>query len=72
LPPGVDPFGENGEFHSFVYDGPGFDAPLKFETDEKVLRESFYFCDLVPILKVLTVPEVEKFSVFPSPLVGED
>ena len=48
LPPGVDPCGENGEFHSFVFDGPTFDNPVRFETGEKVLRESFYFCDLVP------------------------
>jgi uncharacterized protein (TIGR00290 family) len=48
LPAGVDPCGENGEFHSFVFDGPIFDVPVKFKTAEKVLREGFYFCDLVP------------------------
>ena len=48
LPAGVDPCGENGEFHSFVYDGPLFDSPVKFRTADKVLREGFYFCDLVP------------------------
>ena len=30
LPPGVDLCGENGEFHTFVYDGPGFAAPVPF------------------------------------------
>jgi uncharacterized protein (TIGR00290 family) len=30
LPPGVDLCGENGEFHTFVYDGPGFTAPVPF------------------------------------------
>lgn len=30
LPPGIDPCGENGEFHSFVYDGPDFSAPVTF------------------------------------------
>ena len=49
LPPGVDLCGENGEFHSFVYGGPGFDAPVRFEMGEKVLRESFYFCDLMSV-----------------------
>jgi uncharacterized protein (TIGR00290 family) len=48
LPPGVDPCGENGEFHSFVFDGPLFDAPIKFKTADKVLRDGFYFCDLIP------------------------
>jgi uncharacterized protein (TIGR00290 family) len=49
LPPEADPCGENGEFHSFVYEGPVFDAPLRFETGEIVLRDGFYFCDLVPV-----------------------
>jgi uncharacterized protein (TIGR00290 family) len=48
LPPQVDPCGENGEFHTFVFDGPDFSAPLKFSLGETVLRESFWFCDLVP------------------------
>jgi uncharacterized protein (TIGR00290 family) len=48
LPPGADLCGENGEFHSFVFDGPLFDAPVKFKTGKKVLRESFHFCDLIP------------------------
>lgn len=48
LPPHVDPCGENGEFHSFVFDGPTFARPVKFSLGEIVLRESFWFCDLVP------------------------
>ncbi len=48
LPAQVDPCGENGEFHTFVFDGPGFSAPVKFSPGETVLRESFWFCDLVP------------------------
>src|SRR5262249_11412821 len=48
LPTGVDPCGENGEFHTFVYDGPNFKTPIKFSTGEKVQRGSFWFCDLVP------------------------
>jgi uncharacterized protein (TIGR00290 family) len=48
LPPDVDPCGENGEFHSFVYDGPIFKQPIAFTMGELVLRDSFYFGDLVP------------------------
>jgi uncharacterized protein (TIGR00290 family) len=48
LPAAADPCGENGEFHSFVYDGPGFSARVKFGIGEKVLRDNFYFCDLLP------------------------
>jgi uncharacterized protein (TIGR00290 family) len=49
LPSGVDPCGENGEFHSFVFDGPIFREKIKFDIGEIVLRENrFYFCDLVP------------------------
>jgi uncharacterized protein (TIGR00290 family) len=38
LPAGVDPCGENGEFHTFVYDGPIFKQPVAFELGEKVFR----------------------------------
>jgi len=38
LPPGVDPCGENGEYHSFVHDGPIFRRPIAFETGEIVYR----------------------------------
>lgn len=48
LPAGADPCGENGEFHSFVFDGPGFATPVEFTIGVKVLRDGFYFCDLVP------------------------
>jgi uncharacterized protein (TIGR00290 family) len=48
LPPGVDPCGENGEFHTFVFDGPGFRAPVCFRAGEKVVRDGFCFCDLLP------------------------
>jgi uncharacterized protein (TIGR00290 family) len=48
LPAQVDPCGENGEFHSFVFDGPGFSAPVKFSLGDTVLRESFWFRDLLP------------------------
>jgi uncharacterized protein (TIGR00290 family) len=48
LPAQVDPCGENGEFHSFVFDGPIFAAPVKFSLGEAVMRESFWFRDLLP------------------------
>lgn len=48
LPPHVDPCGENGEFHTFAFDGPIFRAPVEFTFGEKVCRDSFWFCDLVP------------------------
>jgi uncharacterized protein (TIGR00290 family) len=48
LPAGVDPCGENGEFHTFVWDGPGFRAPIPIERGEVVERDGFVFCDVVP------------------------
>jgi uncharacterized protein (TIGR00290 family) len=48
LPPGVDPCGENGEFHTFVFDGPVFKMPIAFHAGEKVVRDGFCFCDLLP------------------------
>ena len=49
LPQGADPCGENGEFHTFVFDGPNFRNPVQFSTGEVVCRDSFWFCDLVPV-----------------------
>jgi uncharacterized protein (TIGR00290 family) len=49
LPRSVDPCGENGEFHTFVYAGPIFDHPISIRLGETVLRENrFWFCDLLP------------------------
>jgi uncharacterized protein (TIGR00290 family) len=48
LPAGVDPCGENGEFHTFVFDGPGFRSPIAFERGDVRRESSFAFCDLVP------------------------
>ena len=47
LPAGVDPCGERGEFHTFVWDGPGFRAPLDIEVGERVERDGFVFCDVL-------------------------
>jgi len=49
LPADVDPCGENGEFHTFVYDGPIFRWSVGFKRGRMVLREErFCFCDLLP------------------------
>jgi uncharacterized protein (TIGR00290 family) len=48
LPHGVDPCGENGEFHTFVHAGPIFDRPVGCEVGEVSLRDGFAFCDLTP------------------------
>ena len=48
LPPGVDACGENGEFHTFVYDGPIFKNPIAFRIGDTVMRDGFCFCDLLP------------------------
>jgi len=50
LPEKVDPAGENGEYHTFVYDGPIFKKKVKFNEGEVVFRENrFYYLDLIPI-----------------------
>ena len=46
LPASVDPCGERGEFHSCVYDGPMFSAPVPLVTGEVVTRDGFVFADL--------------------------
>ena len=48
LPPAADPCGENGEFHTFVFDGPIFQSPIPIRTGEIVNRDGFVFCDLLP------------------------
>jgi uncharacterized protein (TIGR00290 family) len=45
LPPGVDPCGENGEFHTCVYDGPMFAAPLAIDTGVAVTKPPFAWRD---------------------------
>lgn len=48
LPAGADLCGENGEFHTFVFDGPIFHKPIPVRTGEVVERDSFVYCDLLP------------------------
>jgi diphthamide synthase (EF-2-diphthine--ammonia ligase) len=50
LPPGIDPCGENGEFHTFVYDAPIFSCPLANRIGEIVERDGFVFADVLPVL----------------------
>lgn len=51
LPDEADPCGENGEFHTFVWDGPVFDEPVSVRTGETVTRAvgdgEFHYCDLL-------------------------
>jgi uncharacterized protein (TIGR00290 family) len=49
LPAGVDPCGENGEFHSFVHNGPLFAKPVAFAKGDITLKDGrFWHCDLLP------------------------
>ncbi len=48
LPAGIDPCGEYGEFHTFVYDGPVFKRPVPIAVGEIVTRDGRHYADLVP------------------------
>jgi uncharacterized protein (TIGR00290 family) len=52
LPTTADACGENGEFHTFVFDGPLFREPVAFARGELVTRDRFRFCDLTPAASV--------------------
>src|SRR6202790_2051344 len=54
LPPHADPCGENGEFHTFVFDGPIFHSPIPVRTGEIVNRDGFVFCDLLSQMEEAT------------------
>ncbi|HEX8027093.1 MAG TPA: hypothetical protein VF491_01460 [Vicinamibacterales bacterium] len=47
LPPGIDPCGENGEFHSFAWGGPMFSHEIRLRVGEVVDRDGFVFADLL-------------------------
>jgi uncharacterized protein (TIGR00290 family) len=51
LPAAVDPCGENGEFHTFAFDGPMFKKPVKVAIGETICRDGFIFTDLLPASK---------------------
>ncbi|MEM2416272.1 MAG: hypothetical protein QW755_03260 [Nitrososphaerota archaeon] len=50
MPPNIDPAGENGEYHCFVYDGPLFNGPIRIKIGEIVKQnvqgKTFYYCDI--------------------------
>ncbi len=48
LPDGVDPCGERGEFHTFVYAGPMLSVDIPVSVGERVVREQFVFADVYP------------------------
>ena len=48
LPEGVDALGENGEFHTFAWDGPGYAYPIPISVGQTLEREGFIFTDLLP------------------------
>ena len=54
LPPHADLCGENGEFHTFVFDGPIFQSPIPVRTGDVVNRDGFVFCDLLPQMEEAT------------------
>lgn len=49
LPDSADPCGENGEFHSFVYNAPVFSRPIPIATGEVLERDGFVFADVIPV-----------------------
>jgi len=57
LPPGVDPCGERGEFHTFAWDGPMFDHPVPVAVGEVVHRDGFVFADLLPDTDMTQSPQ---------------
>jgi uncharacterized protein (TIGR00290 family) len=50
LPAGIDPCGENGEFHTCVYAGPMFENEIPVASGECVERDGFWFSDLMPVV----------------------
>jgi diphthamide synthase (EF-2-diphthine--ammonia ligase) len=49
LPDGIDTCGENGEFHTFVYDTPVFSRPIEVRSGEVIEHDGFVFADLLPL-----------------------
>ncbi len=54
LPAHADPCGENGEFHTFVFDGPIFRSPIPVRSGEIVNRDGFVFCDILEEMEKAT------------------
>jgi uncharacterized protein (TIGR00290 family) len=49
LPPEIDPCGENGEFHTFVWQGPSYQRPVRFSRGEIIRDGKYAFLDLIPV-----------------------
>ena len=62
LPAGTDPCGENGEFHSFVHDGPIFQRAVAVKVGETVCRDDRYYADLLPVDVPNSTPSPEALS----------
>jgi len=65
LPVGIDPCGEYGEFHSYVYDGPIFRRPVDVRVGRIVMRDGRYYADLLPA----NSPELQEQVVSMPPVV---
>ncbi len=71
LPTEVDPCGENGEFHTFVYDAPVFSSPIQIEGGEVVHRDDFIFADVKPAAAKPGDPvRPSRASAHPTPSTG--
>jgi diphthamide synthase (EF-2-diphthine--ammonia ligase) len=67
LPPGVDPCGERGEFHTFVAEAPGFAAAVAYTVGEVVRRDDrFVYCDLLPAAAELSLSAASQSAAEPS------
>ncbi len=58
LPDGVDPCGENGEFHTLVFDSPDFASPLRVAVGEVVSRDGFVFADVEAVADAAAAPPI--------------
>ncbi len=65
LPAEIDPCGENGEFHTFVYDGPIFTRPVPVVVGQVVVRDGRYYADLLPGHKVVHEPAAAAADIPP-------
>jgi diphthamide synthase (EF-2-diphthine--ammonia ligase) len=66
LPPGVDPCGERGEFHTFCFAGPMFASEITVQVGETVSREGFRFADLVLRAGVADLQEGANNALHPT------
>lgn len=70
LPANIDPCGENGEFHSFVYEAPVFSSPIEVRNGEIVERDGFIFADVIPAdvipAEVLPIMPTGRDKSYPS------